>query len=137
MSLGLCCWAFGQTYDVGGQSSPSAPSKQSSKTAPPTTQQSGPDFSWGSGIDVARQARAAQDALKRNDYAAAVSYAEQAAKSAPQNAEFWFLLGYAARLDQRYPLSADSYNRGLQRQPNSVRGLAGLAQTYAKMGRDR
>ena len=99
--------------------------------------QSGPDFSWGSGIEVARQARAAQDALKRNDYAAAVSYAEQAAKSAPQNAELWFLLGYSARLAERYQLSIDSYNRGLKLQPNSVRGLAGLAQTYAKMGRDQ
>jgi tetratricopeptide (TPR) repeat protein len=137
MILGLLTQAFGQTYDVGGQSDSSAPSKQTTKN-PPTSaqQQSGPDFSWGSGIDVARQARAAQDALKRNDYTAAVSYAEQAAKSAPQNPELWFLLGYAARLDQRYPLSVDSYNRGLQRQPNSVRGLAGLAQTYAKMGRD-
>ena len=46
-----------------------------------------------------------------------------------------FLLGYAARLAERYPLSVDSYNRGLKLQPNSVRGLAGLAQTYAKMGR--
>jgi len=49
----------------------------------------------------------------------------------------WFLLGYAARLDGRYPVSIDAYNRGLQRQPNSARGLAGLAQTYAKMGRDQ
>ncbi len=86
---------------------------------------------------MARQARAAQDALKRNDYAAAVSYAEQAAKSAPQNAELWFLLGYSARLAERYPLSVDSFNHGLKLQPNSVRGLAGLAQTYAKMGRDQ
>ncbi len=84
---------------------------------------------------VARQARAAQDALQRNDYVAAVSYAQQAAKSAPQNAELWFLLGYAARLNEKYPLSVDSYNHGLKLQPNSVRGLAGLAQTYARMGR--
>jgi tetratricopeptide (TPR) repeat protein len=85
---------------------------------------------------VARQARAAQDALKRNDYAAAVSFAERAAKSAPQNAELWFLLGYCARLDEHYSASIDAYNRGLKLQPNSVRGMAGLAQTYAKMGRD-
>jgi len=84
---------------------------------------------------VARQARAAQDALQRNDYAAAVSNAQQAVKSAPQNAELWFLLGYAARLDEKYPLSVDSYSHGLKLQPNSVRGLAGLAQTYARMGR--
>lgn len=137
MILGLMGRAAGQTqtYDVGGGKS--APSSQQSNQQAKPSGQSGTDLSWGSGIDVARQARAAQDALKRNDYAAAVSFAQQAAKSAPQNAELWFLLGYAARLDGRYPLSVDSYNRGLQHQPNSVRGLAGLAQTYAKMGRDQ
>ena len=57
---------------------------------------------------MARQARAAQDALKRNDYAAAVNYAQQAANSAPQNAELWFLLGYAARLNEKYQLSVDA-----------------------------
>ena len=137
MVLGLVGQSLGQTYDVGGGGSPPASSQQTNKKPQSDAQQSGPDFSWGSGIDVARQARAAQDALKRNDYAAAVSYAEQAAKSAPQNAELWFLLGYSARLAERYPLSVDSFNRGLKLQPNSVRGLAGLAQTYAKMGHDQ
>jgi len=120
-----------QTFDVNGQS-PSN-SKQSESTQGSSSQSN--DFSWGSGIQVARQARAAQDALKRNDFAGAVNYAEQAAKSAPQNPELWFLLGYAARLNEKYPLSIDAFNRGLKIQPNSVRGLAGLAQTYAKMGR--
>lgn len=133
LSLGL---ARAQTYDVNGQGSSASSDKQAQKTSNQNAQ-SGTDFSWGSGIDVARQARAAQDALNRNDYANAVSYAQQAAKSAPQNAELWFLLGYAARLDEKFPLSVDSYNHGLRLQPNSVRGLAGLAQTYAKMGRDR
>ncbi len=142
--VGQC---LAQTYDVGGGGTPPASSQQTSnqqsnkKTQNSAPQndapQNGPDFSWGSGIDVARQARAAQDALKRNDYAAAVSYAEQAAKSAPQNVEMWFLLGYTARLADRYQLSIDSYNHGLKMQPNSVRGLAGLAQTYAKMGRNQ
>ncbi len=131
MVLGLAGSANSQTYDV-GSSSP-----QSQQNGQGTSTQGGTDFSWGSGIDVARQARAAQDALKRNDYAAAVNYAQQAAKSAPQNPELWFLLGYAARLNERYQLSVDSYNRGLKQQPNSVRGLAGLAQTYARMGRDQ
>jgi tetratricopeptide (TPR) repeat protein len=124
---------MGQTYDLGGKSTSS--SRQSKQNGSST--QNGTDFSWGSGIQVARQARAAQDALNRSDYAAAVTFAQQAADSAPQNAELWFLLGYAARLDQRYQLSVDSYNRGLKRQPNSVHGLAGLAETYAKMGRDK
>jgi len=124
--------AQSQTFDVGG-SSPS--NKQS--TGKSTSGQTGNDFSWGAGIEVARQARAADEALKRNDYSSAVNYAQQAAKSAPQDAELWFLLGYAARLNEKYQLSVDSYNRGLKIQPNSVRGLAGLAQTYAKTGRDQ
>jgi tetratricopeptide (TPR) repeat protein len=132
MFLGLSGPGVCQTFDVNGPSSSAA--KQGGNVQAGSSSQSN-DFSWGSGIEVARQARAAQDALKRNDFAGAVTYAQQAAKSAPQNPELWFLLGYAARLDEKYPLSIDSFNRGLKLQPNSVRGLAGLAQTYAKMGR--
>ena len=94
------------------------------------------DLSWGSNIEVARTARAAQDALKRNDYASAITFAERAAKGASQNAELWFLLGYCARLGNRYQLSVDSYNRGLQLRPHSANGMAGLAQTYVRVGRD-
>ena len=137
MVLGLVGQSLGQTYDVGGGGNPSPSSKQTDKKPQGSAPQSGPDFSWGSGIDVARQARAADAALKRNDYAAAVSYAEQAAKSAPQDAELWFLLGYTARLADHYQLSIDSYTHGLKLQSNAVRGLAGLAQTYAKMGRNQ
>ena len=133
--------ALGQTYDINGQgTSSSAPSNQQKAPASDASQgnssQTDSNLGWGSSIDVARQARAAQDALKRNDYPAAVAFAERAAKSAPQNPELWFLLGYAARLEGHYPASVDAYNRGLKLQPSSVRGLAGLAQTYAKMGRD-
>src|SRR5579862_524900 len=138
MLFSLASFCRAQTYDVGGGSSSSGSSgKQTSQKAGTESGQGGTDFSWGSGIVVARQARAAQDALQRNDDAAAVNYAQQAAKSAPQNADLWFLLGYAARLNEKYPLSVDSYNHGLKLQPNSVRGLAGLAQTYARMGRDQ
>ena len=129
---GIC-----QTYDLGGGGNSSSSGKQSKQTSGQNSEQSGNGFSWGSGIDVARQARAANDALNRHDYAAATNFAQQAARSAPQNAELWFLLGYAARLNENYQLSIDSYNRGLKIQPNSVHGLAGLAQTYAKMGRDK
>jgi len=133
----------GQTFEINGGSSStsSKPSKQSgsSKQTNPNKQAGEPEqsngFSWGAGIEVARQARGADEALARHDYAAAVSYAQQAAKAAPQDAELWFLLGYAARLNENYSLSVDSYNRGLKLQPNSVRGLAGLAQTDARMGR--
>jgi tetratricopeptide (TPR) repeat protein len=131
--------ASAQTYDVNGGSSSTANQKQSSGAPQSGTSQSDSSqdssIGWGSSIDVARNARAAQDALKRNDYPAAVAFAERAAKSAPQNAELWFLLGYAARLEGHYPASVDAYQRGLKIQRNSVRGLAGLAQTFAKMGR--
>ena len=139
MVIGVPGRALGQTYDVSGGGSSPASSHQTNKEPQPQSgaPQSGPDLSWGSSFDVARQARAAQDALKRNDYAAAVAYAQQAAKSAPQNTEMWFLLGYTARLAERYQLSIDSYNHGLKQQPNSLRGLAGLAETYARMGRDQ
>jgi tetratricopeptide (TPR) repeat protein len=128
--------ALGQTYDVHGQGDTSPPSNAQQQTSSQGSSQSNSDLGWGSSIDVARQAHAAEDALKRNDYAAAVSFAERAAKSAPQNPELWFLLGYCARLEEHYPAAVDAYRRGLKIQPNSVRGMAGLAQTYAKMGRD-
>ncbi|MBZ5687267.1 MAG: tetratricopeptide repeat protein [Acidobacteriia bacterium] len=122
--LALLGRGAGQTYDLG--------------SGKKTDQQSsnGNDLSWGAGIEVARQARAADEALKRNDFAEAVARAQQAVNAAPQDAELWFLLGYAARLNEQYALSVDAYNRGLKQKPTSVRGLAGLAQTYARMGRD-
>jgi tetratricopeptide (TPR) repeat protein len=132
--------ALAQTYDINGQGS-SAPKNQNSQPSSSqpaqegSSDQSGNGFGWGSSIDVARQARAADEALKRNDYAAAVSFAERAAKSAPKDAELWFLLGYADRLDDHYQASVDAYNRGLKLKPNSTNGMAGLAQTLARMGR--
>lgn len=132
--------ALAQTYDINGQGG-TAPNDQKPKasasaSAQDSSSQSGSGLGWGSSIEVARQARAAQDALKRNDYAAAVSFAERAAKSAPQNADLWFLLGYCDRLGDHYLASVDAFSRGLRLRPGSASGMAGLAQTYAKMGRD-
>jgi len=120
--------ARGQTFEVNGASNNSNKSDQKQQS---TSQGLG----WGSSIDVARQARAADDALRKGDYGAATNYAQKAAESAPQNTELWFLLGYSARLAERYQVSVDAYKKGLERQPNSIQGLSGLAQTYAKMGR--
>jgi len=122
-----------QTFDVNGQNAPPPPSKKRA------TQQQNPSsetaIGWGSGIEVSRQARAAQNALQRGDYRAAVNYAQRAADSAPQNPDLWFTLAYAARLAGQYTLSVDSYKRGLAMRPSSIQGLSGLAQTYAKMGK--
>jgi tetratricopeptide (TPR) repeat protein len=133
-ALFCCSCALSQTYPVNGQGDAPASKGQSPNKAPADASDS--NIGWGSSIEVARQAHAAQDALKRNDYAAAMSFAEKAAKSAPQDSELWFLLGYAARLGDRYQASVNAYNHGLSIRPNSVNGMAGLAQTYAKMGRD-
>ena len=122
--------ALGQTYSVNAGASNSGQQTQSAG------QESQSSLGWGSGIEVARQARAAQDAINRGQYRDAVSFAEHAAHAAPQNVDLWFLLGYAARLANQYDVSLDAFNHGLRLQPNSIRGLSGLAQTYAKMGRD-
>jgi len=105
----LCGSMTAQTFDVNGQNAPPPPSKKRA------TQQQNPSsetaMGWGSGIEVSRQARAAQTALQRGDYRAAVNYAQRAADSAPQNPDLWFTLAYAARLAGQYTLSVDSYKR--------------------------
>jgi tetratricopeptide (TPR) repeat protein len=127
--------AIGQTYQINGTSSSqnSDQKQKGANTSQDKSNQSG--LGWGSNIEVDRQVHAAEDALSRKDYAAAVSFAERAAQSAPQDPELWFMLGYCARMADRYGVSVDAYNRGLKLKPSSVNGLAGLAQTYAKMGR--
>ena len=131
--------AAGQTFELGNQNSstPNNSAKKKSKTSSPqpSVQSSDGSIGWGSGIEVARDSRAAQQALQRNDYSSAVMYANRAANAAPQNHGLWFLLGYSARLAGQYQVSINAYNRGLRNQPGSIQGLSGLAQTYVKMGR--
>jgi tetratricopeptide (TPR) repeat protein len=127
-----------QTFDINatnGGASSNTTRHEGSQASAQNSGSSDSGLGWGSSIEVSRQARSAQDSLKRGDYKAAVTYAESAAKAAPQNADFWFLLGYANRLADHYQASVDAYNRGLKVQPHSINGMAGLAQTFAKMGR--
>jgi tetratricopeptide (TPR) repeat protein len=131
-----CAGLAGQTFEVGPQGNQPANGRKDEKSS-----RRGPasdsGMGWGSSIAVAREARAAREALQKNDYRAASSHAARAAKSAPQNPDLWFLYAYAARLAGQYSESVDAYNRGLQARPSSVEGLSGLAQTYAKMGRNK
>ncbi|GAC1431639.1 MAG: hypothetical protein NVS1B11_01020 [Terriglobales bacterium] len=144
----VCLWLVtavavaGQTFELNNpnQNNPNRPiKKKKAGTAPapvaPENQPSANGIGWGSSIEVARDARAAQQALDKGDYRAAAAYATRAAHAAPQNTGLWFLLGYASRLAGQYPDSVNAYKRGLQQQPSSIAGLSGLAQTYAKMGR--
>ena len=118
-----------QTYQVG--------SGGTVKPGPQSDQTSGPEhqLGWGSSIQNARLARAAELALQRGDHALAFEYAQRASKSAPNDPQLLFLMGYAARLDGKYGPSVDAYQRGLRLNPSSVDGLSGLAQTYSLMGR--
>ncbi len=120
---------YAQTYHVGD----SAPEKP--QTGQPAQQDSQKDLGWGSNIQNARLARAAEMALKSGNYSAAVDYAQRAAQAASGDPQLWFLLGYAARLAGKITLSADAYNRGLKLDPSSLDGQSGLAQTYAKLGK--
>jgi tetratricopeptide (TPR) repeat protein len=90
---------------------------------------------WGSNIQNARLARAAQSALLRGDHELALEYARRAAQAAPNDSQLLFLLGYVARLDARYQESVDAYSRGLRLNPSAPEGLSGLAQDYSLMGR--
>ncbi len=112
------------------------PGQQAATTSSQPRKTTGsPTLGWGSNIEIARQARAAETALKNGDYSTGVAYAEQAVHAAPQDYRMWFLLGYAARLAGRMQLAAEAYQHGLGENPSSIDGLSGLAQTYAKMGR--
>src|SRR6185369_620745 len=90
-----------QTFEVNQPASSSSSKKKGKKPAAaqqPPAEENGNGIGWGSGIEVARESRAVQQALAKNDYRAAITSASRAAKAAPQNADLWFLLGYAARL---------------------------------------
>jgi len=117
-----------QTYKVEGGS---AEKTQSSSDKASQEKSLG----WGSNIENARLAHAAEQALKDGNYSSAMDYAQRATQSAPDNPQLWFLLGYAARLARKTQLSLDAYNRGLRLSPNSLDGLSGLAQTYKTLGR--
>jgi tetratricopeptide (TPR) repeat protein len=125
----LACGVDAQTYNVGPDAtkSPQTQSKQ--------TPSQGQPLGWGSNIENARLARAAQLALQHGDHALAFGFAQRAAQATPNDPQLWFLLGYAARLDAKPQVSVDAYSRGLRLSPSALDGLSGLAQTYNLMGR--
>ena len=141
MLLAIVASTSAQSYKVnsGGTTEQPAPQKQNpqAQTGKQRTQtQTGErNLGWGSNIQTARLARAAESALKSGNYSSAVDFAQRATQSAPGDPQLWFLLGYAARLAGKSQLSIDAYNRGLQLKPSSLDGLSGLAQTYNRLGR--
>ena len=127
--VALVCFVPAQTYKLG---SSSAEKPESTAQTPAANKSLG----WGSNIQNARLAGAAESALKAGNYAIAVDYAQRAERAAPNDPRLWFLLGYAARLAGKSQLSVDAYSCGLRLNPSALDGLSGLAQTYSTMGRN-
>ena len=130
-SAALSCAADAQVYQVDSAASNKPQSQQRENQGRPSDQSLG----WGSNIQNARLARAAQTALAHGDRALALDYAQRAAQAAPNDAQLWFLYGYVARLDSKYQLSVDAYTKGLRIAPSALDGISGLAQTESVMGR--
>lgn len=131
--------AAAQTFEInpsGGAQATPAPQKPGKKGQAASSAGSPGSLSWGSNIEVTRTARAADMALRRNDYAGALVYAERAAHAAPQDINMWLMYGYAARGSGKLATAVDAYQHALQLNPNSVEGLSGLAQTYVRMGKN-
>jgi tetratricopeptide (TPR) repeat protein len=137
LAIACVCSVEAQTYKIAPDATTKSANRSSSAhpTQSAPVQATGQSLGFGSNILNARLAQAAEQALKQGNHAQAVDYAQRAAQAAPNDAQLWFLLGYAARLDQKYSLSVEAYQHGLRLNPSGVEGLSGLAQTYAGMGR--
>ncbi len=129
LALAMCVASQGQTYKVGSDSSAPQPVQN---TRPQGAEK---PLGWGSNIQNARLAHAAEEAIRSRNYSAAADYAQRATQAAPNDAQLWFLLGYAARLAGKAQVSVDAYAHGLRLNPSSLEGQSGLAQTYKIMGR--
>ena len=129
MLVELACVSGAQVYDVRPDASKSKKVENNQAQSPDQS------LGWGSNIQNARLARAAELALQHGDRALALGYAQRAAEATPNNPQLWFLLGYAARLNAKFQQSVDAYSRGLRLSPSALDGLSGLGQTYAQMGR--
>jgi len=127
--VALVCSVNAQVYNLGSDAS------KNPEALPSHKQSDDQPLGWGSNIQNARLARAAELALRHGDHALAFDYARRAAQAAPSDPQLCFLLGYAARLNARYQESIDAYSRGLRLRPSALDGLSGLAQTYSVMGR--
>ncbi|MFZ0392323.1 MAG: tetratricopeptide repeat protein, partial [Terracidiphilus sp.] len=121
------CVLSAQTYQIGGSQANPQAQKQESQ---------GQQLGWGSNIQNARIARAAQMALQHGQRSLALDYARRAVKSAPNDPQLWFLLGYAARLNNQFKESEAAYQHGLSLSPGSLDGTSGLAQVYSQVGRN-
>ena len=128
-----------QTYQINPDTSksPKAQTQQKQAQKQTSNQPQSQDLGWGTNIQNARLGRAAENALKKGDRVHALEFARRASKASPDDAQIWFLLGYAARLNGQMGESIEAYNRGLRLNPSSLDGTSGLAQDLSAMGRSQ
>ena len=67
-----------------------------------------------------------EDAVRRGEYAAAISYLEKATQGLPGNADGWALLGRAYHAGRRYDEAAEAYKKAVELAPQNV----GFRATY-------
>ena len=127
--VAMVCAASAQTYQLGTDASKEPEAQKQSGQRPEQS------LGWGSNIQSARLARAAQMAIQHGDRALALDYARRASQSAPNDPQLWLLLGYAARLNGKYQESVEAYNQALRLNPSLLDGKSGLAQDFSLMGR--
>jgi len=65
--------ASAQTFEINGQQKQPAPSQSAPSQGKTRPAQSSSGLSWGASIDIERQSRAAEDALRRGDATAATT----------------------------------------------------------------
>lgn len=127
-----------QTFEINGQPAqpaqqkPAKGAKHPAKAAQSSNGEGG--FSFGTSLEVARENRAAQDAMKHGNTSLALTHAQRAAESAPKNKGLWLNFGYTARMAGKYDQSLAAYKHVLQIEPGSPDGQSGMAQTYLRMG---
>ena len=118
-----------QTYKVGSDAS-AKPQTKTNQTPPP-----GQPLGWGSNIQNARLARAAELALKRAIMRLQLTMLNVLRRPPQTMRSYGFCLAMRPGSTPSLRLSVDAYNRGLRFNPSSLDGLSGLAQSYRIMGR--
>ncbi|MBV8207971.1 MAG: tetratricopeptide repeat protein, partial [Acidobacteria bacterium] len=124
-----------QTFEINEKPTPGQPpAPQAKRGGKAPAGETGGSLGFGSSIDVARENRAAQDAMKHGNYALALTHAQRAAGLAPGDKGLWLNLGYTARLAGKFDQSLEAYRHVLQLEPGSADAQSGLAQTYLRTG---
>ncbi|PYV13357.1 MAG: hypothetical protein DMG21_21210 [Acidobacteria bacterium] len=85
--------------------------------------------------DVSTLLQAAEQALDRKDYAAAIAPLKKAAQVEPANAAVWFNLGFAFSELAAYPDAVAAYQKALEIQPDLFEAHLNLSAAYLKLGR--